>query len=179
MTAAFPAHNTSCLCCAATGAKPGKDFGLCSWCWKRFCRYTQVRTPELIKKLTANQCNEWLARELFMQCRRLKEFGVIGRCEAASGGDSVLIDKGYLEHGKYQCERFATHMRDGRRVCSAHSKGRCRRVMWAASPRERPYEQLTNMMVEIAGRDERFRRCVDEAHAALSAPDHRKEPENG
>lgn len=104
-----------------------------------------------------------------MQVRRLKVFGLIGRCEAMSGGDSVLIEKGYLDLGKYQCERFATTMRDGHRVCTSHDFGRAKRVIFADSPRERPYEQLTKTMIDIGREDARFVQALDKAHAALTA----------
>jgi hypothetical protein len=160
--AAFPRANVTCRCCSAVGAVAKCDFGLCDWCWDRFRRWLHDA------KATETKCNEWLAREVFMAARRLSQFGVLGRCEAMAGGDSVLIDQGQLEHGRNQCKSFASQVRDGHCVCAKHAEKRTRLVMWADQPRERPYVQFTKLLVDIGARDPRFVQCLDEAKAAIS-----------
>ena len=154
--AVFPERiRTACRCCGALASRAGADecFGLCEWCGKRFTRWTKD------DDLTENKCAQFLAIEILMQVRRVKWYGVVGRCEAMSGVDSNLVALDFPDQGKWQCRRFATMMRDGRRVCEVHGTI-SHHVVWCDASSISPYEQFTRLLREVADYDSRFRDCL-------------------
>jgi hypothetical protein len=111
---------------------------------------------------TEDRFNQWLARQLYLSVRRLKHFGVAGRCEAISriGSDNAVL--GYRTNNSYQCAMAASMMRDGHRVCRSHGE-RAFEVQYVDTTVCNPYQEFARMLAECALLDEQFLDCVKEA----------------
>src|ERR1700722_1597065 len=81
-------ERTDGIACRACGAASARSVHetfkdaifdtVCDVCWRRFSQYCENQH----KTATEDLFNRWLARQLFMDVRRLKHYGVAGRCEA-------------------------------------------------------------------------------------------------
>lgn len=136
-----------CRACGATHATPDDNhtFGVCGVCWDRFGRSTKERTEDAF--------NRWLARELFLELRRLRLYGVSGRCEAVSN---------WLYRDGAQCAHHATMMRDTRRVCGTHGKPAVD-VAFVGGVQADPYEVMFETLIDLAHVDERLMDCLQRA----------------
>lgn len=99
--------------------------------------------------------NSWLARQLFLSAKRLKTFGVTGRCEAVTKGNGVMYMKGQGPQGGYQCGRPASMMRDGKRVCPAHGRV-AETVLYVDGEGSDIYSEFSRLIAEIALVDGKF-----------------------
>jgi hypothetical protein len=123
--------------------------GVCGNCWGRFTHYCGDDP-------SADNFNKWLARQLHHTAKRLRTYGVTGRCEAVSG--FIYGNRGL------QCGSPAVTTRDGRRVC--HSHGRVAlAVEYVDESNEDVYDTFRHLIATLAKEDARFFECVQEAVA--------------
>ncbi len=137
-----------CRACGATHGVPAdetKTFGTCAVCWSRFSRSKAANTEDGF--------NRWLARELFLELRRLRLYGVSGRCEAVSN---------WLYRDGAQCAHHATMIRDTRRVCGVHGQ-RTVEVAFVGGVQSDPYDTMRDNLVELARVDPQLMECLQRA----------------
>lgn len=162
MVSLYQRHDgTVCRACgAAHGSPPDSDApqDVCGDCWGRFksnCRYRD-------QEPNTERFNRWLARQLYLSVRRLKIYGVTGRCQAISGADSNLLRSGFNFQGGYQCAMQASMTRDGKAVCASHGR-RADIVHFVDEPLTDPYRDFTRLMAELALIDDQFLQSIREA----------------
>lgn len=145
MSEVFPGLMTvACRACGATRGIPSSDGppDICRTCWSA------------ANAKDADDFNQWLANKLLRDLRRLKHFGVTGRCEAISNPPYGI--KGY------QCGKPATMLRDGRRVCSSHGEI-ATSPAFIDCPDFDQYDTLAQIVKDLATADTRFRQAVKAA----------------
>lgn len=156
----FPTfQGTACRSCGATRAAPKDNrFGVCEHCYKSYRKHVELAAFR--HDLAArdfdndNQFNAWLASRLMRDVKRLKSYGVTGRCEALSGNF-------YTTRG-HQCCGVAIALRDGRPVCHAHHR-RAETVAFIDAPTADCYERFSSIMRDLANSDPKFRAALREA----------------
>lgn len=145
-----PIVDRPCRLCAAKkasaqGFRGVPRYGVCGNCWDRFIVWHRHRYH---CKPTRNQFNEWLTRAFYLAAKRLKDTGVLARCEAVTGGQC----------GNVQCSNAATKMRLSRPVCCVHDK------IYAPTFIDQraldPFEGLAVLMRDLARTDPRFKRAL-------------------
>lgn len=161
MTSLYKRHDG--IVCRACGAAHGSFDeealpDVCGDCWTRFKAACRFRNQEP----NTDRFNRWLARQLYLNVRRLKIYGVTGRCQAISGADSNLLRSGFAFQGGYQCAVPATMIRDGKAVCTSHGR-RADLVHFVSEPLSDPYRDFTRLMSELALIDEQFLQSIRDA----------------
>ena len=169
-------ERTDGIACRACGAASARSVHetfkdaifdtVCDVCWRRFSQYCENQH----KTATEDLFNRWLARQLFMDVRRLKHYGVAGRCEAVTT-QGVWRHETSLRAG-YQCGMHASMVRDGRKVCHAHGT-RADFVCYVDEPITDPYDDWSHLMADVALKDDDFLRAMKDAiecAEALRAP---------
>lgn len=156
-------NGTVCRACgAAHGTFSANAFpGVCGECWHRFLSFSGY-------KATTDLFNRWLARQLCLSVRRLKVYGVTGRCQAITGVDSNLVRSGRGFQGGRQCAGFASMLRDGKAVCTSHGR-HADIVQFVSEPITNPYRELTRLITELGLVDSEFLECVREAVSNVDA----------
>lgn len=155
MTLLSPNDYTSCRACGAVRAarvdddNDGLELGVCQTCWNSFNRWRNSNGDP-----TEDEFNQWLARKLFLDLRRLHQTGIIGRCEAVS-------DWLYGNRGK-QCASSAITRRNGRLVCGRHLTATAPAFVEDAG-RDHPYRVLGEIVRRLARVDKLFRDTLKDA----------------
>lgn len=163
MTGLNPAF-AGCRLCGATHAKPRRDSigKVCDTCWTVFTRSLADSDP-----ITELEFNRWLTRQMMLAANRLKKFGFVARCEAATLGH---LDRSYAHHhlaNGHQCKHWATHKVKGRFLCQGHA--RSSRVTFVGTTQHSAYEVMKRALVSVAKSDKELAAMLISAAAELTA----------
>lgn len=173
-----------CRACGSTFAQPDKIGPFCRPCMNKF-RYEYYGNRESLNSQTKkdrnthdeHDLNRWLARQLELNLARLKKYGFTNKCEC-------FTKQNQNQNAGYQCPRFATTIYNGRYVCKVHnnslllekkkireSKFPSRNAKISNHHREcgfveeikDPYENLFEVLRDLANYDEDFKKCLKKA----------------
>lgn len=99
-----------CRCCGAVRAYPGRVYGLCYTCERKYDYFCNRRgnSPENFTQFLINQ--------LSLQAARKRRGGVVGRCEAITKQGTRI----FLQN--FQCGAPPVTIKDGRKLCAKHSR---------------------------------------------------------
>jgi len=142
-----------CRCCGASEAlqSASKTYGVCEHCWGLYKSWEKKWASDQPK--TVYLFNRWLARQAYLQAKRLKRFGVTGRCEAVTAHANNYRSAGC------QCARHAVNVREDRRVCENHFKANPLRFIDATD--NDPYLVLASTLKDIALVDVEMRTALE------------------